>query len=79
MKLHLPSFLLGYGAGVATVWAGRELRPVIVELTGAGLKIGDALTAWIGTWREDLEDLIAEARARARGDVREHEPEQASA
>lgn len=69
MKLDLPSFLAGYVAGAGTVLLGRQLRPLLVQLATAGYRLVDAVAARVATRREDLEDLFAEARARARGTV----------
>ena len=67
MKFHWPSFLLGYGAGLTTAAASKRLRPLAVDLIGAGYRLFDAVAARIVMKREDLEDLFAEARARVRG------------
>ncbi len=66
MKLHLPSFLIGYVAGGATVLLGKQVRPLLVELATAAYRLLDAVAARVATRREDIEDLFAEARARAR-------------
>lgn len=69
MKFHLPSFLLGYVAGGASVLVARQLRPLIVEVATAAYRLVDAVAARVATRREDLQDLLAEARARARGEI----------
>jgi hypothetical protein len=66
MRFHFGSFLLGYGAGVTTVLVGRALRPVLVETAAAAFQVADAVTARIAMVQEDVEDILAEARARAR-------------
>jgi hypothetical protein len=67
MRFHFPSFLIGYGAGVATVVVGRQLRPVFVELASAAYWLADSVAARMAMVQEDFEDVLAEARARARG------------
>jgi hypothetical protein len=67
MKFHWPSFLLGYGAGIGSAALSARLRPLAVELATTAYRAIDALAAQVVMKREDLEDLLAEARARARG------------
>lgn len=66
MKFHWPSFLLGYGAGASTVLLGKHVRPVLVEVATAVYRFMDGVAAKAAMRQEDLEDLLAEARARAR-------------
>jgi hypothetical protein len=66
MKFHWPSFLLGVAAGAAGAAMWERLRPVAVELAAGGYGLTHALWARVATWQEDAEDLLAEARARAR-------------
>jgi hypothetical protein len=66
MVFHFPSFLLGYASGAATVLIGRHLRPVVVEAAAAAYQAADAVAARLAMLREDVEDLLAEARARSR-------------
>ena len=66
MKFHFPSFLLGYLAGAGSAVAARRLRPVMVELASVAYRFSDAVRARVAFVREDAEDLVAEARARAR-------------
>ncbi len=66
MKFHLPSFFLGFAAGAAFVAARRRLRPLLVEAGAIGYRFVDAVVARVAMGREDLEDVLAEARARAR-------------
>jgi len=66
MNFHLPSFLLGYGAGAGTVLLGRHLRPVLLEVATVAWRFVDSVAAKAAIRQEDLEDLLAEARARAR-------------
>jgi hypothetical protein len=67
MKFHFPSFLLGFGAGGASVMMASRLRPLLVEVAATVYRLADAITVHAATRREDLQDLLAEARARARG------------
>lgn len=71
MKFHLPSFFIGYGAGAGTVLFARHLRPLLLEVATAGYRFVDAIAARAAMKQEDLEDLFAEARARARGQRQE--------
>ena len=66
MRFHFTSFAIGVGVGVAAVVLGRHLRPVFVEVATAAFEVGDAVAARVAVVQEDLEDLVAEARARAR-------------
>lgn len=70
MKLHLPSFLAGVvvGAGGATI--APRLRPVVLEIATTFYRISDAMMVSIARKREDLADLLAEAKARARQRLR---------
>ncbi len=70
MRFHLPSFMLGYGAGAVSVLAGKRLRPFLVEVATAVYGLVESVGARIATQREDLEDVLAEARERARSRVR---------
>jgi hypothetical protein len=66
MKFHLPSFLLGCATGAAVKSLAPRLKPVVLEVVTAGYRIADKVTSGAARRREDLEDLFAEARARAR-------------
>ncbi len=66
MQFHLPSFLLGFVSGAATVFAGKRVRPLLVELAAMAYRFGDSVMARVAMRREDLEDVLAEGRARAR-------------
>ena len=65
MRFHFPSFLIGYGAGVASAALAPRLRPVLISLGAAGFRMFDAIAVAAARRREDLADLLAEARARA--------------
>lgn len=66
MNFHWPSFLIGYGAGVATTLAAQRLRPVLTELAAAGFDLFEAAAARFAMSREDIDDILAEAKARTR-------------
>jgi hypothetical protein len=66
MFFHLPSFLLGYAAGLGTGLVLPRLRPVALEIATAMHKFGDDLAGRVASVRESLEDVVAEARLRAR-------------
>jgi hypothetical protein len=74
MFFHLPSFLLGYAAGLGTGLVLPRLRPLAVEVASAALKFVDDVATRTAAVREDLEDLVAEARARVRGARAPREP-----
>lgn len=65
MKFHLPSFALGFGTGYAARVVAEHFRPVLLELATAGFRLAGALTARAIRVREDVEDVLSEARARA--------------
>jgi hypothetical protein len=67
MMFHLPSFLVGCGVGFATRSLSEHFRPVVREIATAGYRLAGALTTRAARAREDFEDLLAEARARAAG------------
>jgi len=69
MRFHWPSFLIGYGAGVGTAALSQRLRPFALEVTTSLIRAFDSLAAQLVMKREDLQDLFAEARARARAVV----------
>lgn len=64
MKFHTGSFLLGAAAGAALL--GRRMRPLLLELATTAYRVADAVAARVAMKREDMEDLMAEARARVR-------------
>ncbi|HSP81455.1 MAG TPA: hypothetical protein VLQ93_23255, partial [Myxococcaceae bacterium] len=66
VRFDLPSFLLGYGAGASTVLLGKRLRPLLLELATVVYRFTDSVVSRVAVKQEDFEDLLAEARARAR-------------
>jgi hypothetical protein len=73
MRFHLPSFLLGCATGVALKALAPRLKPLFVHVAAVGFRLADAVRTQAARRREDLQDLIAEARARARGEWRPDE------
>jgi hypothetical protein len=71
MKFHLPSFLLGAAAGYAAKSVGAYFRPLVVEVAAAGYRLASVAAARAGRVREDLENALAEAKARV---TPPHEP-----
>jgi hypothetical protein len=67
MRFHLPSFLLGTVAGASGAILAPRLRPVALELATSCYKLLDAAMVRVARGRENVADLLAEARARARG------------
>jgi hypothetical protein len=65
MRFHLPSFLLGCVTGVTVKGLVPRLRPVAVEIAAVLYRVLDGVRTHAARRREDLEDLLAEARARA--------------
>jgi hypothetical protein len=66
MKLHPGSFVLGFAVAGVGALLGPRLRPILVDLATASYRSLDRLAGRLSIAREDLEDLLAEARARAR-------------
>jgi hypothetical protein len=66
MRFHLPSFLLGAVTGASGAALAPRLRPVALELATGCYRILDAAMLRIARGRENVSDLLAEARARAR-------------
>jgi hypothetical protein len=69
MKFHLPSYLLGVATGASGAALAPRVKPLFVEIATACYRVADALVVRLARGREDLSDLLAEARARARGTV----------
>ena len=67
MRFHLPSYLLGVATGVTGAAVAQRLRPVAIELATGAYRVADAVMLRTARAREDISDLLAEARARARG------------
>jgi hypothetical protein len=67
MTVHVPSFLLGVSVGAGGAVIAPRLRPVALEILTTFYRLGDATMVRIARTREDLSDLVAEAKARARG------------
>lgn len=65
MKLDLPSFLLGCGAGASTLLFGKRLRPFLLEVATVLYRVADSAIARASMSQEDLSHRVAEARARA--------------
>ena len=74
MRFHLGSFAMGYAAGLGSAAVAPRLRKLGVALATAVFRAVDGLAVRAARKREDLEDMLAEARARARArpDVPEH-------
>jgi hypothetical protein len=70
MRLHLSSFLIGVTMGASGAIVAPKLRPLALELATVCYRIGDQVMVRIARTREDLSDLLAEARAHARGQLR---------
>ena len=77
MKLHVPSFMAGVAVGASGAVVAPRLRPVALEIATTFYRIGDAALVRLSRAREDVSDLLAEARARAR--ERLHIPMRAAA
>ncbi len=69
MKLHAPSFLIGVTIGAGSTVIAPRLRSLALEIATTFYKLGDAVVVRLARSREDLADLLAEAKARARGQV----------
>ncbi|QRK12517.1 hypothetical protein JQX13_22315 [Archangium violaceum] len=66
MKFDLPSFLLGSGAAASAVLFGKRLRPVLLDLATLLYRATDSVLARTPMKQEHLEELLFNARARAR-------------
>jgi hypothetical protein len=66
MRLYVPSFLLGVSVGAAGAVVAPRLRPLALEIATAFYKIADQAMLRVARGREDIADLLAEAKARAR-------------
>lgn len=64
MKFHVSSFAIG--AAVSAALLSQRMRPLLLDLATTVYRVTDTLIARATIKREDLEDLLAEARARAR-------------
>jgi hypothetical protein len=66
MRFHWPSFVLGFAIGAGSAALSDRLRPLLVALAATGYRAVDAAAARLVMLREDVEDILAEARARVR-------------
>ena len=66
MTFHVPSFVLGVAAGAGGAALAPRLRPLALDLATGCYRVFDAAMVKIARAREDVSDLLAEARARAR-------------
>ena len=69
MRFHVPSFVLGFLTGVTAKAVAPRVRPVALEIATVAYRLARAVTTHAARRREDFEDLLAEARARARGEA----------
>lgn len=69
MKFHVPSFLIGVTVGAGGAAVAPRLRAVALEIATTFYKLADAVVVRTARGREDLSDLLAEAKARARAQV----------
>ncbi len=69
MKFHLPSYLLGVATGASGAALAPRLRPIALEVATGVYRVADAVMVRVARGRENLSDLLAEARARARGKI----------
>ena len=66
MRFHLPSFVLGAVTGASGAALAPRLRPLALELATGCYRVFDAAMLRLARSRENVSDLLAEARARAR-------------
>lgn len=57
-----------YGLGVATPFIFKQCRPVLREVVKAGMIASDRVQGFVGTIREGIQEIAAEARADLAGD-----------
>ena len=72
MRFHFPSYLLGVATGASGAALAPRIRPIAVEIATACYRAADAVLVRFARTRENLSDLLAEARARARGQIARH-------
>ncbi|MGN6104346.1 MAG: hypothetical protein ACTHU0_04520 [Kofleriaceae bacterium] len=65
--IHLPSFLIGAAVGATGVAVAPRIRPLALEIATTVYRSVDYVLVRVARVREDFSDLLAEARARARG------------
>jgi hypothetical protein len=66
VKLHLTSFVLGVAVGAGGAALAPRFRPLFLELATGAYRVLDAALLRVARGRENVADLLAEARARAR-------------
>jgi hypothetical protein len=66
MVFSFSSFALGYVAGYGSALLAPRLRRMGVALATAGFRAADEVAMRLARKREDLQDILAEGRARAR-------------
>jgi hypothetical protein len=66
MRFHIPSFFVGVAVGAGGVALAPRLRPIAVEIASDAYRAIDALMLRLARGRENVQDLLAEARARAK-------------
>jgi len=64
VTIHPVSFLLGLGAAIALPAIAKVARPVVVELTAAGMALYEGAVRVASEQVENIEDILAEARAK---------------
>jgi hypothetical protein len=67
MMFHLPSYLLGVATGAGGAALAPRLRPIVLEVATGCYRVADSVMVRVARGRENFSDLLAEARARARG------------
>lgn len=75
MRFHLPSYLLGVATGAGGAALAPRLRPIVLELATGCYRVADTVMVRVARGRENVSDLMAEARARARGKIRRDRPD----
>ena len=66
MRFHLPSFVLGVATGASGAAVSARLRPLVLDVATGCYRIFDAAMLRIARGRENVSDLLAEARSLAR-------------
>jgi hypothetical protein len=69
MRFHVPSFVLGFLTGMTAKAIAPRIRPVALDIATVAYRLARTVTTHAARRREDFEDLLAEARARARGEA----------
>jgi len=75
MRFHLPSYLFGVATGAGGAALAPRLRPIALEIATGCYRFADVVMVRFARSRENVSDLLAEARARARDKIGRGRPD----